>query len=75
MSTPQLIPNCDETTTTAPKRVRDFSYVLIVTGTARVDLFKVYVNGGSVHLADFPTVLSAMHFVEGLPQAQRVALL
>jgi hypothetical protein len=55
-----------------PKRA--FSYVIVDNGPHGADLFKTFVNGGSVHLAPFPNRSEAMQFVRSLPPARLVIL-
>jgi hypothetical protein len=56
------------------KPKREFSYVVVDNGVLGADLFKTFVNGGSVHLAPFPNRSEALAFVRSLPPARVVIL-
>jgi hypothetical protein len=72
MSANHLSPKCDDFSAVRTPRYK-FSYVLIVT-TLGVDLFKVHLNGGSCHLAGFPSLEEAIAFTDSLPAARMIVL-
>jgi hypothetical protein len=65
------MPTTATATATTPTR---YSYVLVNSGPRRVDLFKVWTGGGSVHLAEFASRSEALAFVRSLPVARVVTL-
>jgi hypothetical protein len=53
---------------------RKFSYAVVNGGPNHFDLFKVYEQGGSIHLAAFRTREQAVAFAHSLPPGKLVLL-
>ena len=67
------MPNVDRESLEARKPHR-FSYAIIDGGPGHFDLFKVYTEGGSLHLASFDTHDEAVAFAKSLPPARLMEL-